>query len=87
MAGVGPFAVPAAKKGCYVLGNDLNPESVKWMRENRVKNRVSGVGVRNERSDTSPSPFSYVGTSCCCEVSSPLSSSETVMVRYLSAPV
>lgn len=41
MAGVGPFAVPAAKKGCFVLGNDLNPESVKWMRENRVKNKVS----------------------------------------------
>nr|XP_018260242.1 tRNA (guanine37-N1)-methyltransferase [Kwoniella dejecticola CBS 10117]OBR82400.1 tRNA (guanine37-N1)-methyltransferase [Kwoniella dejecticola CBS 10117] len=40
MAGVGPFAVPAAKRGGYVLGNDLNPESVKWMRENRVKNHV-----------------------------------------------
>ncbi|OCF43865.1 tRNA (guanine37-N1)-methyltransferase [Kwoniella heveanensis CBS 569] len=40
MAGVGPFAVPAAKRGSYVLGNDLNPESVKWMRENRVKNHV-----------------------------------------------
>ena len=41
MAGVGPFAVPAAKKGCYVLGNDLNPESVKWMHHNRVSNHVS----------------------------------------------
>lgn len=40
MAGVGPFAVPAAKRGAYVLANDLNPESVKWMRENRVKNKV-----------------------------------------------
>jgi tRNA (guanine37-N1)-methyltransferase len=40
MAGVGPFAVPAAKKGVFVLGNDLNPESVKWMRENRVMNKV-----------------------------------------------
>ncbi|WVQ74329.1 hypothetical protein IAR50_003928 [Cryptococcus sp. DSM 104548] len=40
MAGVGPFAVPAAKKGCYVMGNDLNPESVKWMRENRLRNKV-----------------------------------------------
>lgn len=40
MAGVGPFAVPAAKRGAYVLGNDLNPESVKWMRENQARNRV-----------------------------------------------
>ena len=40
MAGVGPFAVPAAKKGCFVLGNDLNPESVKWMRENTIRNKV-----------------------------------------------
>lgn len=40
MAGVGPFAVPAAKKGCFLLGNDLNPESVRWMRENRVRNKV-----------------------------------------------
>nr|XP_031858415.1 uncharacterized protein CI109_006178 [Kwoniella shandongensis]KAA5525487.1 hypothetical protein CI109_006178 [Kwoniella shandongensis] len=40
MAGVGPFVVPAAKRGAYVLGNDLNPEGVKWMRENRVKNHV-----------------------------------------------
>lgn len=40
MAGVGPFAVPAAKKGVFVLGNDLNPESVKWQQENRLKNKV-----------------------------------------------
>ncbi|KAL7425173.1 tRNA(m(1)G37)methyltransferase [Cryptotrichosporon argae] len=40
MAGVGPFAVPAARKGCYVWGNDLNPESAKWMRANRVANKV-----------------------------------------------
>lgn len=40
MAGVGPFAVPAAKRGVYVLGNDLNPESVKWMRENQQRNKV-----------------------------------------------
>ena len=43
MAGVGPFAVPAAKKGCFVLGNDLNPESVKWMRKNRLSNKVEGT--------------------------------------------
>jgi len=45
MAGVGPFAVPAAKKGCSVFGNDLNPESVKWMEVNRVKNKVSHISA------------------------------------------
>ena len=38
-AGVGPFAVPAAKKGCFVLGNDLNPESSKWMQHNAELNK------------------------------------------------
>lgn len=50
MAGVGPFAVPAAKKRCLVLGNDLNPESTRWMEKNRVDNRVSsGWGFERER--------------------------------------
>lgn len=49
MAGVGPFAIPAAKKGCFVLGNDLNPESVKWMRENRMVNKV-GLSVAHSSS-------------------------------------
>lgn len=40
MAGVGPFAVPAAKKGVYVLANDLNPASYKSMLANSMKNKV-----------------------------------------------
>lgn len=39
-AGVGPFAVPAAKRGCFVYGNDLNPESARSMEENRKKNHI-----------------------------------------------
>ncbi|KAI0294928.1 Met-10+ like-protein-domain-containing protein [Russula brevipes] len=43
-AGVGPFALPAAKKGCAVLANDLNPESYKYLtiniNDNKVSNRV-----------------------------------------------
>lgn len=39
-AGVGPFAVPAAKKGCAVLGNDLNPNSAKYLLKNVQDNRV-----------------------------------------------
>lgn len=41
-AGVGPFAIPAAKKGVRVLANDLNPESFKWLEHNTKKNKVMG---------------------------------------------
>jgi len=40
-AGVGPFTVPAAKKGCQVYANDLNPESVHWLRQNLDLNKVT----------------------------------------------
>lgn len=41
-AGVGPFVLPALKKGraMRVLANDLNPESVRWLKENIVLNKV-----------------------------------------------
>lgn len=39
-AGVGPFALPAAKKGCGVLANDLNPESYRWLLRNVETNKV-----------------------------------------------
>lgn len=41
-AGVGPFAVPAAKKKCTVYANDLNPESYKWLGHNMKLNKVKG---------------------------------------------
>jgi len=41
-AGVGPFAVPAAKKGCTVYANDLNPESYKALCNNAKLNKVEG---------------------------------------------
>jgi len=40
-AGVGPFTVPAAKKGCEVHANDLNPESVHWLQNNLKLNKVT----------------------------------------------
>jgi len=42
-AGVGPFAVPAAKKKSIkvVEANDLNPESYRWLVENRKGNQIS----------------------------------------------
>ncbi|KAL3049211.1 hypothetical protein OYC64_008644 [Pagothenia borchgrevinki] len=39
-AGVGPFAVPAARSGANVLANDLNPESHKWLQHNCKLNKV-----------------------------------------------
>lgn len=42
-AGVGPFALPAAKGGCAVMANDLNPECVHWMKINLEKNKVSSL--------------------------------------------
>ncbi|OBZ79887.1 tRNA (guanine(37)-N1)-methyltransferase [Grifola frondosa] len=40
-AGVGPFAIPAAKKGCGVLANDLNPNSHKYLVHNIEDNKVT----------------------------------------------
>jgi len=39
-AGIGPFAVPAAKKGCLVYANDLNPKSYEYLVRNANKNKV-----------------------------------------------
>lgn len=41
-AGVGPFAVPSAKKKCFILANDLNPASFQWLQRNVTKNKVHG---------------------------------------------
>lgn len=40
-AGVGPFSVPVAKRKAYVLANDLNPASFKWLQHNVKKNKVT----------------------------------------------
>lgn len=40
-AGVGPFSVPAGKRKCHIYANDLNPESVKWLRINMKRNKVN----------------------------------------------
>ncbi|KAL1928141.1 hypothetical protein VTP01DRAFT_3057 [Rhizomucor pusillus] len=47
-AGVGPFALPATKKGCIVYANDLNPESYHWMNENIKLNKITkGIQTYN----------------------------------------
>ena len=49
--GVGPFAIPAAKKGCIVYANDLNPESVKFLDLNKEKNKISSKNLLTFNSD------------------------------------
>lgn len=41
MAGIGPFAVPAGKKGVFVWANDYNPESVACLEDAIKRNKVS----------------------------------------------
>ncbi|CAA7407989.1 unnamed protein product [Spirodela intermedia] len=39
-SGIGPFSIPAAQKGCIVHANDLNPDSVHYLRINTKINKV-----------------------------------------------
>lgn len=39
-AGIGPFAVPAAKMKCQTYANDLNPEAIRWLEINMTRNKV-----------------------------------------------
>ncbi|XP_043690548.1 tRNA (guanine(37)-N1)-methyltransferase 2-like isoform X3 [Telopea speciosissima] len=39
-AGVGPFTIPAAQKGCIVHANDLNPDSAHYLKINSSINKV-----------------------------------------------
>ncbi|KAI3397888.1 hypothetical protein diail_10289 [Diaporthe ilicicola] len=41
MAGIGPFAVPAGKRGVFVWANDYNPESYKYLQDAVGRNKVS----------------------------------------------
>lgn len=47
-AGVGPFAIPAARQGIKVMANDLNPESYKWLKHNAATNKVKNFQAFNK---------------------------------------
>ncbi|KAI4188216.1 MAG: hypothetical protein LQ346_005362 [Caloplaca aetnensis] len=49
MAGVGPFALPAAKKRVWVWANDLNPESYSSLVENMKRNKVHTQALSRDR--------------------------------------
>ena len=49
MAGIGPFAVPAGKKGVFVHANDLNPDGYYFLVDNILANKVGDyVKASNE---------------------------------------
>ncbi|TQV95875.1 tRNA (guanine-N(1)-)-methyltransferase [Cordyceps javanica] len=50
MAGIGPFAVPAGKKGVFVWANDKNPESYRYLTDIIKRNKV-GEFVRPFNAD------------------------------------
>ncbi|XP_060534194.1 tRNA (guanine(37)-N1)-methyltransferase isoform X2 [Cylas formicarius] len=45
-AGVGPFAIPAAKNKCTVYANDLNPHSFQWLIHNKIKNKIDDSNLK-----------------------------------------
>jgi tRNA (guanine37-N1)-methyltransferase len=48
MAGIGPFAVPAGKKGVFVWANDKNPESFKYLELAIKRNKVHSSVISTE---------------------------------------
>jgi tRNA (guanine37-N1)-methyltransferase len=42
-AGVGPFAISLATRAAFIVASDINPDAVRWMLVNLVKNRIKNV--------------------------------------------
>lgn len=59
-AGVGPFVIPFATRGARVVGIDLNPVAVEYLRENARRNGVE-ERVRGIEGDVREVPADYDG--------------------------
>lgn len=66
MAGVGPFAVPAGKKGVFVWANDLNPDSYEAMKDAIIRNKVGHI---NFLSAPRNSPVAIIHHDVCMAIS------------------
>lgn len=51
MAGVGPFAIPAGKKRCFVWANDLNPSSYTSLEVGITRNKVRLIWPRGDSNE------------------------------------
>lgn len=47
VAGIGPHAIPAAQKGWIVFANDLNPDSIHYLKINAKVNKVDDFVCAN----------------------------------------
>ena len=59
-AGVGPFVVPAARRGATCVGCDLNPAAVEYLRENAARNGVE-ARVTAIEGDVTQTASEYAG--------------------------
>ncbi|PIA32481.1 hypothetical protein AQUCO_04500234v1 [Aquilegia coerulea] len=92
-AGIGPFVIPAAQKGCIVFANDLNPDSVHYLKINAEINKVDDR-VRAYNMDARAflshlmEPSDCVGTDCNIPVNVvKLSESEKPTDDYKELPI
>ncbi len=81
-AGVGPFALPAAKRGCFVLANDLNPESHAALVANMARNKLE-----KKRAPADPlhpvTPFNMDGREFCRHVAGMVERGECPKVDHV----
>jgi len=59
-AGAGPFAIPAAAHGAFVVAVEKNPEAYRWLLKNIRKNRCDTrvTAIKGDAFDTTLLPFS-----------------------------